>query len=186
MLNKDQKGLEALFDQFAPALMGIIIRIVKNRELAEELLQKTLLKVWNNIEGYDGAKGALFTWISTIARNVAIDEVRLDRFENLQKTDSLDSTVYELNSTKLSSDGIDVKRLLSTLDDKHKIVLDLVYLQGYSQSEAAKKLDIPLGTVKTRIRKALSNLRSELINEKTLFFGSIILMLLIMIFLIWL
>ncbi len=174
-----------MYDDYSPALLGVIVRIVNDKELAEEILQKAFLKVWQNIDSYDSAKGSFFTWILTIARNSAIDEVRSKRFENLEKTDSIETTVYELDHTILSSDGIDVNKLLSALDQKHKDVLDVVYLQGYSHSEAAKKLDIPLGTVKTRIKKALSTLRSQLITEKTLFRNGKLLLILISITALW-
>jgi len=169
--SRDQKGISALYDQYSGALLGVIIRIVKNKELAEEILQKTFLKVWEKISSYDSNKSNLFTWIVSIARNTAIDHVRLKGFSNLQKTDSLDTSVYDINTTNIETDGIDVKMLLSKLDEKYKIVLDMMYLQGYSQSEISKKLDIPLGTVKTRAKAAIKILRQELINEKNLFFG---------------
>jgi RNA polymerase sigma-70 factor (ECF subfamily) len=174
-----------LYDDYSPALLGVIVRIVNDKELAEEILQKSFLKIWQNIDSYDSAKGSFFTWILTIARHSAIDEVRSKRFENLEKTNSLETTVYELDHTILSSDGIDVNKLLSALDQKYKDVLDVVYLQGYSHSEAAKKLDIPLGTVKTRIKKALSTLRSQLITEKTLFRNGMLLLILISITALW-
>lgn len=145
-----------------------------------------MLKVWDKIESYDADKSTLYTWMATIARNGAIDQVRLVGFDNLQKTDSLDSTVYDLNTTQLSSDGIDVDRLMSSLDEKYKAVLDAVYLQGYSQSEAAKKLDIPLGTVKTRVKGAISLLRKELVTEKKLFFGILLFILILIFSQIWL
>jgi len=138
-----------------------------------------MLKVWDKIESYDSDKSTLFTWMATIARNSAIDQARLVGFDNLKKTDSLDSTVYDINTTQLSTDGIDVEKLLSKLDSKYKDVLDAVYLQGYSQSEAAKKLDIPLGTVKTRIKGAIGVLRQELVTEKKLFFGILLFILIL-------
>lgn len=134
---------------------------------------------------YDNNKSTLFTWVSSIARNSAIDQVRLKSFSNLQKTDSLDNTVYDINITNLKTDGIDVEALMSKLDDKYKIVLDMMYLKGYSQSEISKKLDIPLGTIKTRVRSALGILRKELVNEKSLFFGIFLFILILFLSRLW-
>jgi len=184
--DRDEIGLSTLYDAYSGALLGIIIRIVGDKGIAEDILQKTMLKVWTKIDSYDSKKSTLYTCVTTIARHSAIDQVRLVGFDNLRKTDSLNANVYDVNTTQLSSDGIDVERLMSKLDTKYKDVLDAVYLQGYSQSEAAKKLDIPLGTVKTRVKGAISILRQELVTEKKLFFGILLFILILIYSQIWL
>ena len=169
--DRDQRGLTALYHQYSAALYGIILRTIQDEGHAEDILQQTFVKIWNAIELYDETRGSLYTWISTIARNLALDLRRLKSFEVRSKTDALDSVVYSSNVISRAVDGssIDVARLLSGMDEKYRIVLQLMYLQGYTQSEVAEHLDIPLGTVKTRARKAIDSLRDLLQNEKRLF-----------------
>ena len=139
-----------------------------------------MLKVWDKIEQFDDTKSSLFTWISVIARNTAIDKVRLKSYQNRNKTEDIQPHVYDYGHSENNTSKIDVQRLTSNLDPKYKIVLDKMYLEGYSQSDIAKELDIPLGTVKTRLRKAISILRNELKDEKKLFLGMLIASLLIL------
>jgi len=139
--------------------------------VAEEALQDTLLKVWSKIDQYDEDRSSLYTWSSQIARNTALDKVRLKRYEMMGKTDPIDPLVYEDEErvAHLKTEGIDVEKLTSNLDEKYRIVLDKMYLQGYSTSSISEELDIPLGTVKTRLRKAITILRENLSDEKELF-----------------
>ena len=176
---RDESGLSMLYDKYAASLLGIIIRIVKSRDVGEEILQQTLLKAWNNINTYKEDKGSLFTWLSTIARNTSIDQIRLKKHQNQQDTLHLDDQTKEPSFT-IATESIDVAKILGFLDQNQKEVLDLLYLQGYTQSAAAERLNIPLGTVKTRLRLAIRSLRDELKDEKNLFFGSVILLILLM------
>ncbi len=177
----DPKGLRAAYDKYGKALYGVILRIVKNPGLAEEILQDTFMKLWTKVDRYDPEKSVLFTWLMSIARNNALDAVRLKKYEHNQKTDSLDITVHDSEGNANGGASIDVSALANKLDEKYRVLLDMMYLQGYSQSEIAKELDIPLGTVKTRLRSAMSQLRDTLRSEKSLFIGSIIVLLLLLI-----
>jgi len=174
---RDESGLSDLYDHYAAALNGIINRIVGSEAIAEEVLQQTFLKIWEKIEQYDEAKSSLFTWMARIARNSAIDKVRLKKFQNAEQTESWEAKHNDSRVVSTDHAGIDTTKLLSKLDQKYKEVIDCIYLQGYSQSEAAKKLAIPLATVKNRLRSALLQLRQELSEEKALFMSSIILIL---------
>lgn len=177
--NRDEKGLSLLYDRYAPTLLGIIVRIVKNQNIGEEILQQTLLKAWNNIHQFKDDKGTFFTWLASIARNAAIDQARLKGFQNRNATEALDDNHYQISTSVLQSDKLDVSRLLGRLDQSQKMVLDLVYLQGYSHRDAAEYLEIPLGTVKSRLRLAIKYLREELKGEEKLFLGAMILLLII-------
>jgi len=178
--DRNEQGLSLLYDNYAATLLGIITGIVKSKNIGEEILQQTLLKAWNNINSYDADKGNFFSWLAVIARNSAIDQVRLKGFQNQQSLKGLDK-VGDIESRTVSpTSSMDAQSLLSTLEDKHQQVLDLVYLQGYSQRDAAEKLDIPLGTVKTRIRLGIATLRENLKNEKNLFLGMLFLLTLLM------
>lgn len=157
----------------------MITRIVKNQNTAEEVLQQTMLKAWNKMEDYNEAKSSIYTWLNVIARSTSIDAVRLKRYQVEQKTDSLDPLVHDNRTSSINVSKIDIDRLTANLDQKYKDVLDKIYLEGYSQSEVAKILDIPLGTVKTRVKYAIGILRKELENEKSLFFGILFFIILI-------
>jgi len=178
--DKDEQALAYLYDHYAAALMGIIMRILGNREAAEDILQKAMLKVWNNIESFNPEKSSLFTWMAAIARNSAIDKRRLKSFQNQEKTESIDNLVHQPEIGQPSSAAIDVAKLTSKLDSKYKDVLDHIYLMGYTQQETSEKLNIPLGTVKSRLRTALKVLSEELKDEKGFFFGLLIILLILL------
>lgn len=179
MLNKNEAGIKALYANYADSIFGIISRTIKSPELAEEVLQITMLKAWDKIGTYKQDRSSLYTWLAAIARNASIDKIRLKSFSNQQKTDSIEASVYEYGSVSLTQSSLDVKKLLGQLDEKYQAVLRLVYLEGYTQAQVSEKLGVPLGTVKTRIRTALSILRSELKKEKLLFISLLILLTLI-------
>lgn len=159
---RDQKGIEFLYDNYSAALYGIICRIVNSTDVAEDLLQKTFIKIWEKIEYYDSSKGRLFTWMLNIARNNAIDYTRSKEFKKNKKVQSLDYTVYNHSSKReiQKIDTIGLTSLVDKLEPKYKELIDLVYFKGYTQQEVSDELKIPLGTVKTRIRKGLSKLRT--------------------------
>lgn len=160
-----------LYDQYSDSLYGVINRIIGDDQLAEDALQKTFLKIWQNIDSYDTSRSSLFTWMSVIARNTALDQKRLKTFQAKQKTVSVDEIVYRPGASTPEGVNIDAARLLSSLDMNNRIVLEYAYLKGYTQQEISDALNIPLGTVKTRLRKAISILRDELKNEKKYFLG---------------
>ena len=175
IINRKEEGLLALYDRYSNPLFGIIIRIIGDEHIAEEILQQTFLKAWDKIESYKAQYGSLFTWLCTIAKNNAIDKKRLKSFERSKETDSFDVRLHEVPQMQDISANIDVNALLEMLDDKHKIIIDKMYLMGMSQSDISKELQIPLGTVKTRARNAVNVLREILKDEKDLFIGFVIL-----------
>jgi len=176
--NRNESGLSNLYDKYAAALNGIIYRIIKDQSIAEEILSNTMLKAWNKIDTYDVDKSSLFTWLATIARNSAIDKSRLKSYQNNNKTESITDHVYKIGYTTDQA-KLDADRVIQLVDDKYRVVLEKMYLEGYSQSDISKELDIPLGTVKTRLRKAIQILRKELNAEKSIFYGVIIFFVLI-------
>lgn len=162
LLNKEQAAFEELYRCYAAALMGIVHRIVKFDEEAEDVLQDCFLKIYHNIAQFDTTKGRLYTWMARLARNQAIDYIRKpsvirnNSHENL--TDTLDDINLNYQVADLT-DTIGVKNLAAGLDLPYKEILDLLYFQGFTQSEVAEALNIPLGTVKTRARTAIIKLR---------------------------
>lgn len=162
ILEKDKNGAEALYDMYSSSLYGVIFRIVQHQEIAEDLLQDTFIRIWNSFSSYDAAKGRLFTWMVNVARNIAIDKTRSKEFRNSAKTEDIENNVLLIDkqvNTVINPETIGLKDLIGKLKPEHKIILDLVYFEGLTHVEVAKKLEIPLGTVKTRLRNAIITLR---------------------------
>jgi RNA polymerase sigma factor (sigma-70 family) len=162
---KDRSALEYLYDHYSNAIYGVIYRILKKEELAEEVLQDVFIKIWDKFESYDPAKGKLFTWMLNIARNQAIDKSRSKEISKDQKTSGLENFVNRIDTEEYIEqkvDGIGVKDILNVLPEEQKFVVEYLYFQGYSQSELAEEFNIPLGTVKTRLRLAMQHLRNTL------------------------
>ena len=162
-----------MYDHYADNLYGLTKRILGDDHLAEDALQKAMLKIWNNIDSYESGIASFFTWISVITRNTALDQKRLKGFQAKQKTVSVDDIVYRSEAGMPDGSRIDAARLLSNLEENNRIVLEYAYLRGYTQQEISDTLNIPLGTVKTRLRKAVSLLRDQLKNEKDYFLGGL-------------
>ncbi len=154
---QDEAALSDLYDKYSAALYGVILRIVKTEEIAEDVLQDTFVKIWSSFSQYDASKGRLFTWLINIARNSAIDKIRSRQYRVGSKTKPLeDSPVNHLQSSyDTRPDHIGVKEMVNKLNPDQRIIIDMMYFEGYSQSEVAEELDIPLGTVKTRTRTAM-------------------------------
>lgn len=158
--NRDAVGI--LYDKYSSLLFGIIARIVKSDETAEDLLQEVFVKVWNNINSYDPAKAKLVTWMGNIARNLAIDKIRSKDYKNSQQNRDIEdyvNIIEESPAAAFNPEHIGVKDMIDKLAPEQRILIDMVYFQGFTQAETAEKLGIPLGTVKTRIRTAINNLR---------------------------
>ncbi|RZK51094.1 MAG: sigma-70 family RNA polymerase sigma factor [Pedobacter sp.] len=170
----DKVAIDKLYKMYAGSLMGIISRIVKFDEVAEDVLQDTFVKIWKSIAQYDSSKGRLFTWMANLAKNAAIDQVRSKNYVNSGKTDDLGDTKVDLidrrNNVSFNAETIGVRQLMQYLKPDQKNILDLVYFEGYTQMEVAEHLNIPLGTVKTKIRLSILTLR-KYFNE-TNNFGS--------------
>lgn len=156
-----------MYRYYADTLYGIIFRILQRKNESEEVLQNVFIKIWNNIDTYDSSKATLFTWMAQIARNAAIDVKRLKSFEINQKTESISERQEEVPE-KVNIKGIDLENLTNKIPDKYKIILDKMFLQGYTQQEVSDELQIPLGTVKTRMRDGVSHLRELLKGEQHL------------------
>ncbi len=157
---QDSKALAQLYDAYGNALFGVVFRIVHTQELAEQVLQDTFLKAWRNIDSYDAGKGRLFTWLLNIARNTAIDATRTAHFQNSQKTDAIDTLVSQPSTQTLNPETLGLRELVGRLDDKYKEIIDLIYFKGHTQEETAEITGIPIGTIKTRLRYAINELRN--------------------------
>ena len=162
---KDRTALEYLYDHYAAALYGAIFRIIQKESVAEEVLQDVFLKIWDKFEHYDASKGRLFTWLLNIARNQAIDKTRSREISKDRKTSDIQNVVSIIDNKDYIEqrvDGIGVKDILKDLPKDQHFIVEYLYLKGYTQSELAEEFNIPLGTVKTRLRMAMQQLRTTL------------------------
>ena len=162
----DEHAFSFLYDHYSKALFSIILPIIQQQELAEDVLQEVFVKIWQNIKLYDASKGRLYTWMLNIARNQSIDRTRSKDFNNRSKTTELSETVYNnKQGVEVKIDDVGLTKTLSQLPDESRKLLELAYYQGYTQEEIANMLNIPLGTVKTRIRTTIIHLRKILSTQ---------------------
>ena len=165
LLEKDRRVFKYVYDHYSAALLGIISRFIYQKDIAEEVLQDVFVKIWNKSDQFDSNKGRLFTWMVNIARNSAIDKTRSKEFIQKSKNQSVDDFVHVLKSD-LNSDRkantIGLTEILRGLDEKYLVILDLVYFKGYTHREAAEALNIAPGTLKTRLRTCINELRTKI------------------------
>lgn len=158
---RQEKAFGYLYDNYSGALFGIVNAIVTDREIANDVLQNVFVNIWKKIDTYDSSKGRLFTWMLNIARNAAIDELRSKGFRDSQKNQSLSENVDITGAvTGPSIDDVGLRKVLTKLKGDLRVLIDMSYFQGFTHEEISKALNIPLGTVKTRIRSALIQLRT--------------------------
>ena len=159
---QDQQALSTLYKMYSASLKGIILRVIIHEETAEDLLQELFVKIWNSIDKYDDSKGRLFTWMSRLAKNMAIDQVRRKSHVNSSKHVDIEEKVGDIDqklSYKINTDIIGIRKLTTAMNPMQRLLLNMVYFEGYTHTEIAEELNLPLGTVKSRIRFALLELR---------------------------
>ncbi len=160
--NKDRQAFVYLYDNYSAALYGVINRITQNEEIANDVLQEAFVKIWKNISNYSREKGALYTWMLNICRNTAIDEVRSKQYNKQTQNQSIDDSMGSIDASyqvQAKVEQIGLKKIVSGLKPEHKELIDKVYFEGYTHDEISKELNMPLGTVKSRIRGAMIELR---------------------------
>ncbi len=157
---RDQACIPLIYDHYGDALYGIIYRIVGREEDAAEVLQDTFVKIWKNGATYDPERGRLFTWMINIARNLAINQRNSKSFRQQTNIQTDEKLVYLSDKSRETvPETLDVKGMLQKIDEKYRTVISLLYLQGYTQQEVSDRLQIPLGTVKSRVKIGLRELR---------------------------
>ena len=159
---KSESAFSYLYDHYAGALLGVISRIVMDDDRSNDVLQDSFVKIWKHIEFYEKGKGTLFTWMLNIARNSAIDS---NRSKHVKYKIQIDERVVD-NSNKVDHtaqmDIIGLKETVSKLRLEYQNLIEFIYMKGFTQQEYADEFGIPLGTVKTRTRAALLELRNLL------------------------
>lgn len=149
---------------YSESLSAVIFNVLKNPDATKDVLQEVIIKIWYSGSSYNPGKGRLFTWMLNLTRNYAIDVLRSKRYRNSKKNKSIDDFEYLIDwrtTITYNPDTVLLREMVSKLKPELTILLELVYFKGYTHTEAADELNLPLGTVKTRIRKALAQLRSQ-------------------------
>lgn len=162
--SRSEKHFGYLYDHYSPALFGIALKVINDETVAGDVLQEIFLKIWRSIERYDTDKGRLFTWMVNIARNTAIDTLRSKAHKQGQKVQELGSNTMVMDQFAVhqSVDHLGLTKVIEQLNREQRVIIDLAYYKGCTQEEISKILDIPLGTVKTRMRNAIIQLRTIL------------------------
>lgn len=173
--NGDEKALQLLYKRYKGLMYGLILTILKDREESEDCLQEVFTQVWQKADQFDASRGKVYSFLVTMTRNNAIDRTRSRAFKDSQKEDHIinDFTLNPKSGSKnphenleLSERATAVREALQQLTDKQRKVLYVSYFNGLSQSEIADKYDIPLGTVKYRMRQGMIKLREYLASEQ--------------------
>jgi RNA polymerase sigma-70 factor (ECF subfamily) len=171
LLRRSARGDEAafaeLYDATARRLFGLVLRIVRDHAMSEEVTQEVYLDVWRHCARFDPDRGSAMSWLLTIAHRTAVDRVRASEASR-RRDDAHAAATHNVDfdttaeSAQASLEAQRVRRALTTLTDAQRSAVELAYLGGYTHSEVARLLDLPLGTAKTRIRDGLIRLRDTL------------------------
>ncbi|NQZ35675.1 MAG: sigma-70 family RNA polymerase sigma factor [Crocinitomicaceae bacterium] len=163
LVNQLQGGseiaLSKLYDIYSSSLYGLVLKIVRDDELAQDILQDCFVKIWKKAQTYSSSKGTFFTWMLNICRNKSIDELRKNEREREGKDKLANSESYSVLGTETNINVIGLKGHISKLSKEQQIIIEYIYFKGYTQQEVSDELGIPLGTVKTRARLAVIELR---------------------------
>lgn len=157
--DEDKRAIPLIYENYSNTLYGVILKVTNNEALAEDALQETFIKVWRYAKKYDASKAKLFTWLYRIARNTAIDKLRSHNLKFKKEIQITDSNVHRLPAMSLNQDTIDLKKHVATLETKYQIVLKALFFEGMTQQEASDELEIPLGTIKSRLKIGLRELK---------------------------
>ncbi|RNC92781.1 MAG: RNA polymerase sigma factor [Allomuricauda sp.] len=159
LAERNEKAISLLYDNYSDTLFGVAYKVVKDEDLAQDVLQESFVKIWKKADSYDPAKAKLFTWLFRITRNTAIDKLRSISTKSDKEIQIDVSDVYSLGHEGVRPELMDVQENLDKIEPKYQIVLEALFFQGMTQQEASEELDIPLGTVKSRLKIGLRELR---------------------------
>lgn len=170
--DKDPAALERLYDRYEKVIYAFAFRIVQDAMAAEEVVQELFMRVWTHSERYEASQGKLTTWMFAVTRNIAVDLLRRKSVRDKGipvETDTLYAVADELNDTaaqvEVRSEGERVREILRGLSRDQQQVIDSIYYGGMTQQEVSARYNIPLGTVKSRVRLALKQIKKSLMVE---------------------
>jgi len=159
LLKKDEQAIDLIYQHYSANMYGYILKIVQDEQLAQDILQESFVKIWKNSDRYDFKKARLFTLILNICRNLAIDKLRARKRYLTDDNQSIRTDVHNYSITQLNVDQIDLREKVDTLEIKYKQIIEVLFFRGMTQREASEYLKLPLGTVKTRFKIALRELK---------------------------
>lgn len=155
----DEKAISLLYEHYGDTLYGVALKVVKDEELAQDVVQESFVKIWKKADTYDPAKAKLFTWLFRITRNAAIDKLRSLSTKTDREIQIDVSDVYSVGVEGIQPELMDMRKHLRQLDPKYREVLEALFFEGMTQQEASEELDIPLGTIKSRLKIGLRELK---------------------------
>ncbi|NRA93725.1 MAG: RNA polymerase sigma factor [Psychroserpens sp.] len=160
--SKDESALSALYDKYSGALYGVILRMCKDEQVAENLLQDTFLTIWDKSKDYDFEKGRFYTWAYRIAKNKTLNFLR--KPNKLIQTDDLSVYSDRTQEVRDEIDHLQLKGALQNLEEHQQKAIELVYFNGLTHREAHEEMNVPLGTFKSYIKQALKRLQESYIK----------------------
>lgn len=161
----DEQAFKQLHAQYASSMLGVIQGIVIKEEVAQELCQDVFMKMWSRIGSYDPQKGRFFTWLLNIARNTAIDHLRSRTAKEQKQNLNPDNFVHIFggsNAFENQTDTIGLMKLVEDLEQRCKDLIDRLFFKGFTQQQTSEDMEIPIGTVKTQIRRCINSLRAKI------------------------
>ena len=161
--NKDEAALSQLYDKYSSALFGVIVRICRDEQHAQNILQDTFMTIWEKSNSYDANKGRFYTWAYRIAKNKTLNFMR--RSDSLIQTEDL--SVYTNKGDEITRDPefYELNGIVKKLEAHHQKAIELVYFKGLTHKEAHKVMDVPLGTFKSYVRQAIKKLQETYTNS---------------------
>ena len=174
--NKDSKALEALYNRYSPILYTLIKKIVADKEIAEDILSDVFVIIWRKVDLFDFKSNDVYSWLITVTHNKAVDKIRRlrnssevepynDEYENLNIIPSLSKIIDPLDLETAGNIRNGLQEALNKLTHAQQYVISLAYYEGLTQNEIAERLNIPVSTVKSKIKIALGNLKNSLIMK---------------------
>ena len=161
---RDNAAYGHLYLHYRGSLFNLILQIIPDNETANDVLQEVFITVWKKFELYDSEKGRLYTWLLKLTRNTAINKTRSKNYKDSLKNDDISIYVNSTENTGVAVQNINqigLRKEVGKLKDELRTVLDLSYFHGFTHEEISGILKIPLGTVKTRLRSAIIELRKQ-------------------------
>lgn len=159
---QNKQAFNYLYRQYSGALYGVILKVINDEQTAQDVLQDVFVKIWNNVGQYDAGRGRIYTWMLNIARNAAIDKLRSKgeiMKSKIQTGEHIVNNLEQNIKTEQPTDTIGLRKMVDGLKPEYSTIVELAYFKGYTTEEISKTLGIPSGTVKTRMRSAMGQLR---------------------------
>ena len=170
VVRRDQRAFLALYERYSSRIFTLILHMVSDRMLAEEILQETLLRVWSRAEQYIPERGSPLIWMLAIARYTVLERLRFESHRPIlsdgNEPTPLLENLPEPESTSEEARWRSLHLVIQSLPEEQRTVLEMAYYQGLSQSEIAEMLELPLGTVKTRLRAGMLRLRRQWLERE--------------------